>query len=79
MQINLTQLIKSTIKEYSDRYDGQVNLGSPYAQADLTELLHDAIMLNHLLDVDSPEDTSSETYNDQQLLLFSNIKDQSNK
>lgn len=79
MQINLTQLIKSTIKEYSDRYSGQVNLGSPYAQADLTELLHDNIMLNQALNVEPVDDTSSETYNDQQLLLFTNLEDQSNK
>jgi hypothetical protein len=76
MQNNLTQLIKSTIKEYSDRHDGQVNLGSPYAQADLTELLYDNIILYNMFDVD---DTTSETYNDQQLLLFTNINDQQNK
>jgi hypothetical protein len=58
--------IKQTIDKFNDSHNNQVNLASPAARADLTTLIHNAIV---------KEMQSTETENTQQMYLFSNIED----
>mgnify|MGYP005744984295 CR=1 FL=1 len=59
--------IKRTIDKFNDDFDGQVNLASPHARADLTELIYNAVM--------KQSDDSDATINDQQTFIFTNKTD----
>ena len=55
--------IKRVIDQFSAAHSDQVNLGSPAARADLTTLIHNALVEGS---------AESETYNEQQMYLFEN-------
>ena len=57
--------IVATITKYNDTHDGQVNLASPFARADLAELIYKAVMKQ---DNDAP----SHTINRQDTFIFEN-------
>lgn len=65
--MNTRDRIKQAIDKYNDSFNGQVNLGSAHARADLAELIYLAVM---------KQTTDTSTHNEQQLYLFTN-KEQS--
>ena len=62
--MNAFDRIKTAIDKYNEDCNGQSNLASPYARADLAELIYNAVM---------KQTSSSETHNLQQVITFSNI------
>lgn len=64
--MNTRDRIKQAIEKYNDDCNGQVNLGSPHARADLVELIYNAVM---------KQGQDDNTFNQQQLYLFSNNDD----
>jgi hypothetical protein len=62
--------IKHVIDQFNDNHNGQVNLASDSARGTLARMIHNA------LNVDSDR---SETYNEQQLYLFSNFPEDLHK
>ena len=63
--MNTFNRIIAAISKYNDKHDGQVNLASPYARADLAELIYDAVMKQNL-------SGESYTINNQETFNFSN-------
>ena len=59
--------IKMAIDKFNDGCNGQANLGSPHARADLAELIYNSVMKQ------SESDTM--TLNDQQTFIFTNKTD----
>lgn len=70
MYKQLKMKIEQVIKNYSQQLDDQVNLASPGAQQDLAQAIVDEIQNT---------DISLDTYNEDQLELFSNIDQESHK
>lgn len=62
--------IVATISKYNNDHDGQVNLGSPHARADLAELIYNTIM---------KQTNVTSTYNSQSTFKFSNKDDVEHK
>ena len=62
--------IKHTIDKFNEDCNGQANLGSPYLRADLAEAIYNAVM---------KQSNETETYNQQELKVFSNIDDSEHK
>ena len=57
--------IVTAITKYNDANDGQVNLASPFARADLAELVYNAVMKQN-------NDEPSYTVNKQDTFIFEN-------
>lgn len=62
--------IKQTIDKFNEDCDGQVNLGSPHLRVDLAEAIYNAVM---------KQSNETETHNQQELKIFSNIDDSEHK
>ena len=62
--------IKQAIDKFNDDCNGQANLSSTYARTDLAESIYNAVM---------KQTASSETTNQQQVIVFSNIEDSEHK
>ena len=62
--------IKQTIDKFNEDCDGQVNLGSPHLRVDLAEAIYNAVM---------KQSNETETHNQQELKIFSNIDDSKHK
>ena len=62
--------IKQVIDKFNEDCNGQVNLGSPYIRTDLAEAIYNAVM---------KQSNETETYNQQELKIFSNIDDSEHK
>ena len=67
---NTFNRIKLAIEKYNDACNGQVNLASPFARADLTELIYNAVM---------KQAPNSETFNTQDTFNFTNKTDTKHK
>ena len=63
-------IINTVIDKFNDDCSGQVNLASPYARADLAELIYNAVIKQALPD---------STVNTQSVFRFSNIVDNEHK
>ena len=62
--------IKRTIDKFNEDCNGQANLGSSHLRADLAEAIYNAVM---------KQSNETETYNQQELKIFSNIDDSEHK
>ena len=67
---NTYNRIKAAINKFNDDCDGQANLSSPHARADLADIIYHAVMkqIDH-----------TSTHNDQQLEIFTNKDDLTHK
>lgn len=66
--MNTRDRIITAIKKFNEQYNNQVNLASEGAILELAELVHDAVLKQN-----------SETYNEQQMYLFTNNDTQEHK
>lgn len=67
---NTYNRIISAINKFNDDCNGQANLGSPYARADLADIIYHAVM---------KQSDHTSTNNDQQLEIFTNKDDLTHK